>query len=1242
MARRNSTVKLTLLSAFNDRGTRQAESALRKFRERTGLADGDTAVMLAQSGIAMQQLGGKISAAGAGMTVFGGKLTRGVTLPLGIAAGAATKAAVDFESSFAGVIKTVAPTADEIRMLQAEARNLAKTQIVDVNEVNRVMELGGQLGIATDMLGAFSKTVTGLDVATNMDIETAATQLAQFSNITGMAQTNTDKLGSVIVELGNKSATTEADIMNMAMRIAGSGRQIGLTEAQIMGMAAALSSVGIEAEAGGTAVSVVMSEVDKAVAFAGETIEDVMARTGKAQAAATAEWEANQVAVEAWASAAGMSVEQFVSLWEQDAGSALESLFTGLGDASNEGENLNLILDELGITSIRQTDMMKRMAGASDLMGDSIATANKAWDENVALQKEVAAKNDTTAQKLEQLRIKAYDAAITAGRPLADALIDVVDASEPLIKAVSNLAQGFADLPRSQQETIIKMVAFAAAAGPVISVLGRVTGAAGAVVGGIGSMTQHLATFSAAAAGNGAQLTGWAANLGNAAAKFPVLGGAAASAATALGGMIPVVGAVGLAVGGLALASKARDFVVFGDASREAGVKLDETNDHARALGDAMQNVTPQVTDFTNALSDKGNTLAEIDATIQQAEQGITDILAAALKEQRALRDEDLAAIDEYNQQIADKLQEKVDTYITTMEAGADAVVAAGETLSVEQQAQELANIEATQVEIRSAIEAGYQQRLALVAQEHQQAGTVNSEGYDNDIASVRQWKTDRLAELEQAGNESVEKITQAGQNFSREGQAAIGGAMDAINAITETRVRTSNNHWESLENGLSSATGNMHDTIQQAKIDYESALASMDVEGAKSLFSMMSAHQEAGITIPAASQGTAAAILAAYDNLPPELEDSGRESLLSLVAGMEENMGLPADTADMSAQEIVNAIKEHYDLTETGAQFPITMSEGISSRWSDVSSASEEMVRLGIDPTIANMRSTLIPGQTMGDSFAQGISSRSDTVSKSGSDISNAAQTGIDSKTAQGAPMGTKMVSGFYGALLGGIGLTQSAASDIAGASTNMGNYSGESAGWGRSQGSAFASALSGQVRPTRSAANAIASESTRINSNSGSTYTWGSHFAANFASGLRGGIRGVRSAASAVAAAARSILGFTVPDEGPLSDADEYGPHFIDLLTEGMIGGIPDIKRASTLVALAARPHMEGSLDYGMTSGTLASGAPARTVRNVTINIAGITLGASDPRTEQAYDVLKSLIPELEQAEQGNEGVM
>ena len=53
-----------------------------------------------------------------------------------------------------------------------------------------------------------------------------------------------------VVDLGNHFATTERDIVEMTNRLAAGGKLAGLTTPEILGLATAMSSVGIEAEAG--------------------------------------------------------------------------------------------------------------------------------------------------------------------------------------------------------------------------------------------------------------------------------------------------------------------------------------------------------------------------------------------------------------------------------------------------------------------------------------------------------------------------------------------------------------------------------------------------------------------------------------------------------------------------------------------------------------------------------------------------------------------------------------------------------------------------------------------------------------------------------------------------------------------------------------------------------------------------------------------------------------------------------
>lgn len=201
---------------------------------------------------------------GTGMVGFGAAVAFGL--------GAAAKAAIDWESAFTGVRKTVDGSDAEIDALEGSLRNLARTLPSTHEEIAAVAEAAGQLGIKRQDIASFTETMIALGETTNLTAEEAATDLAKFANIMGTSSSDVDRLGSALVALGNDGASTEKDIISMGLRIAGAGKQIGLTEAQVLGIASALSSVGIEAEAGGSSISGAMIKISAAVANGGESL----------------------------------------------------------------------------------------------------------------------------------------------------------------------------------------------------------------------------------------------------------------------------------------------------------------------------------------------------------------------------------------------------------------------------------------------------------------------------------------------------------------------------------------------------------------------------------------------------------------------------------------------------------------------------------------------------------------------------------------------------------------------------------------------------------------------------------------------------------------------------------------------------------------------------------------------------------------------------------------------------------
>lgn len=95
-------------------------------------------------------------------------------------------------------------------------------------------------------------------------------------------------------------------------------------------------------------------------------------------------------------------------------------------------------------------------------------------------------------------------------------------------------------------------------------------------------------------------------------------------------------------------------------------------------------------------------------------------------------------------------------------------------------------------------------------------------------------------------------------------------------------------------------------------------------------------------------------------------------------------------------------------------------------------------------------------------------------------------------------------------------------------------------------------------------------------ISSLPGKFLEWGRDMIQNLIDGIKEKISGVVDAVSGVAETIASYLHFSVPDKGPLADADTYMPDFIELMTSGMAKGIPQLENAAATMAKALSPDL------------------------------------------------------------------
>lgn len=531
-------------------------------------------------GTAFQNAGTKISDVGQSMSKVGSTLTLGVTTPIVAAGTAAVKSAIDFESAFAGVQKTVDATDTQLAKLKQGIIGMSQELPTSAVEISAVAEAAGQLGIQTDNILGFTRVMVDLGESTNMSADEAATTLARLANITGMSQDNFGRLGSVIVDLGNNLATTESEIAAMGLRLAGAGSQVGMSEAQILSFAGALSSVGIEAEAGGSAVSKVIVDMQLAVENGGD-------------------------ALESFASVAGMSAGQFADAFREDAASALLAFITGLSTCDERGVSAIGTLQDMGIEEVRMRDALLRAAGASDVFTKALDIGNTAWDENNALTKEAAQRYQTTESKIKI----AKNTITEAGRSIGETMLPVV---ADLAESAADLAKQFAALPPETQQNIIKFAAMTAAAGPLLKVTGSLVSGTGKLVTGTGDLLRAMSK------------TKPVVDMGS---TIKGVSGAAATATSSVSGLTgslsALIGPTGIAV----LAAAA--ITGIGAACYAAYRQAQRENDLAESFGkirlsaeeaeDAAKRLT--TTDWTlrlNVYSDAKSELSELKSTLEE------------------------------------------------------------------------------------------------------------------------------------------------------------------------------------------------------------------------------------------------------------------------------------------------------------------------------------------------------------------------------------------------------------------------------------------------------------------------------------------------------------------------------------------------------------------------------------------------------------------------------------------------
>ena len=455
--------------------------------------------------------------AGQKIADVGTKMTLALTTPLVLLGKSMYGAATDYESAFAGVRKTTEATEEEYQALYDGMLQLSETETsVGFVDLAGIMEMAGQLGVAEEELLGFTKTYADLQESTNIQGGEGAADLQRFLNLTEQSTQNVARVGGVIVELGNNFATTESEILAMATRMASTGDLAGFTSTEILALSAALSSAGINAEAGGSAAGKLMKSMQLAAEMGAEAY-DLLGGTygnavdfsyfisskenllGVAQELGVTTDYVEQLGqswldMEKFAQVSGKTADQFRTDWADNPAQGMLDFFVGLGNLDASGQQSALsMLNEMGITEIRLSNLVAAMAGNSDLYSQALQMAYDAYMQDVdvnALAVEAGKRYSTQESQNAMLGNKLQNT-------MADFGDNLVTALQPALDCVNGLLESFNALSETDQTKVLEVLGALALTGPLLTGVGKTVEAVGKISGGIQTIITNAPTWGA-------------------------------------------------------------------------------------------------------------------------------------------------------------------------------------------------------------------------------------------------------------------------------------------------------------------------------------------------------------------------------------------------------------------------------------------------------------------------------------------------------------------------------------------------------------------------------------------------------------------------------------------------------------------------------------------------------------------------------------------------------------------------
>lgn len=296
-------------------------------------------------------------------------------------------------------------------------------------------------------------------------------------------------------------------------------------------------------------------------------------------------------------------------------------------------------------------------------------------------------------------------------------------------------------------------------------------------------------------------------------------------------------------------------------------------------------------------------------------------------------------------------------------------------------------------------------------------------------------------------------------------------------------------------------------------------------------------------------------------DGLVQGIKD-GNQQVLDSVGGM-------SDDVIAKAKEGLGVHSPSTVFAEIGTNIDEGLANGINGSTGGPFDAIGNLISgvLGIaQPTPQQLGAT---GTNSGNSFATGIAGTIGNVAGRAKDLFNQTKNGVSGTPSALGSTGSSAGSLFANGIGSYAGSAGSAAARLANmASNGTSGAPGALGRYGSSAGRNFSSGVGSASGSASSSGRSLAS-SASSGAGSWSAYTSGSHLGGQFASGIGSAWSAVREHALGLVEAAKKVMGFSVPEDGPWSGAEKggvtSGRHLAENFADGIISGIPEVSSSA-----------------------------------------------------------------------------